>query len=165
MSKIIIFTDGSADLKGFGGWGWVRDIGGDIVKAHGPLYKATNQTAELFAAFKALEDLYMMTAEEIIVYSDSKFLVEGMNEWVIGWKIDAKARKSEVWHTASGTVVVHQQLWEALWLLSRPHAISWEWVKGHSGIEGNEIADGLASQGLNTARLEGFVKENPNAFE
>lgn len=36
---------------------------------------------------------------------------------------------------------------KALDYLCRSHLINWQWVRGHSGNRGNEIADGLAVRG------------------
>jgi len=32
------------------------------------------------------------------------------------------------------------------------HDVTWKWVRGHAGIEGNEIADQLANQGIEELR-------------
>ena len=46
---------------------------------------------------------------------------------------------------ASGGPVKNQDLWERMYELGQALTIKWSWVKGHSGIEGNERADVLAS--------------------
>ena len=40
--------------------------------------------------------------------------------------------------------VKNKDLWVELDNLTDKHSIKWEWVKGHSGDYGNEIADKLA---------------------
>eukprot|EP01117_Protostelium_nocturnum_P008885 TRINITY_DN3187_c0_g1_i1.p1 TRINITY_DN3187_c0_g1~~TRINITY_DN3187_c0_g1_i1.p1 ORF type:complete len:307 (-),score=102.22 TRINITY_DN3187_c0_g1_i1:50-970(-) len=55
----------------------------------------TNQKAELVAGIRALETVYVKVAttkpkwneeEEIVIQSDSEYLVKGMNEWIVNWK-------------------------------------------------------------------------------
>ena len=62
-----------------------------------------------------------------------------------GWK-----RKG--WMTASKQPVKNKDLWQALDEQCQRHEVTWKWVKGHAGIEGNEIADELANQGIDELR-------------
>ncbi len=61
-----------------------------------------------------------------------------MTEWIKGWK-------NNNWIASNKKPVKNKDLWQELDVQSSRHAISWQWVKGHSGNEGNEQADMLAN--------------------
>ena len=58
--------------------------------------------------------------------------------------------KKRGWKTASKTAVKNEDLWRRLDALIVSHQIEWLWVKGHSGIIGNERADQLANKGIDS---------------
>jgi ribonuclease HI len=90
---------------------------------------------ELISAIKALEELQEACAVEL--YSDSKYLINGMTHWINNW---IKNR----WINSEKKPVKNKELWVRLLSLSIYHKISWNWVAGHSGNEFNERADQLA---------------------
>jgi ribonuclease HI len=47
--------------------------------------------------------------------------------------------------------VKNVDLWQRLQIASAQHRVEWFWVKGHSGIADNELADALATRGLQEA--------------
>ena len=63
--------------------------------------------------------------------------MQGIQEWIKKWKTND-------WKTAQKKEVKNKDLWVELDNLADKHSIKWEWVKGHSGDYGNEIADKLA---------------------
>jgi ribonuclease HI len=101
----------------------------------------TNNRMELQAVVEGLRCLKRPC--HVRIYTDSKYVQQGMCEWVEGWQ-----RKN--WRTASGKAVKNQDVWEALLEAARPHRIEWEWVKGHAGHPENERADALACAGVPT---------------
>ncbi len=44
--------------------------------------------------------------------------------------------------------VKNVDLWQLLDHENNRHQVKWNWVKGHSGVVGNEIADKLANQAI-----------------
>ena len=52
------------------------------------------------------------------------------------------------WVTADRKPVKNQDLWQRLDELAAAHTIEWHWVKGHSGVPGNERVDLLANQAI-----------------
>ncbi len=56
--------------------------------------------------------------------------------------------KKKNWKTQGGTPVKNADLWKKLDEAASRHKVEWIWVKGHDGIEGNEMADQLANQGV-----------------
>jgi ribonuclease HI len=52
------------------------------------------------------------------------------------------------WKTASKAPVKNVDLWKKLDELAAQHHVSWRWVKGHAGHDGNERADALANRGV-----------------
>ena len=90
---------------------------------------------ELMAAIAALEAVKEPCA--IVLHSDSKYVLQGIAEWMPGWK-----RKG--WKTASGAAVKNQDLWQRLDAAASVHKMQWQWVKGHNGHPDNERVDGLA---------------------
>ena len=99
---------------------------------------------ELSAAIFALASL--KRACELTLYTDSKYVMTGINEWIKGWK-------AKGWQTAAKKPVKNVDLWKQLDEETQRHTIKWVWVKGHAGNEGNEAADQLANHGIDELDL------------
>lgn len=141
MTRTIeIYTDGACrGNPGPGGWGALL-IGGKHQKTmHGGDPETTNNRMELTAAIEALNAL--KGHSRVILYTDSKYVMDGINEWMPNWK-------ERGWKTAAKKPVKNKDLWQALDEAVARHEIDWRWVKGHDGNPGNEKADELANQGI-----------------
>ena len=90
---------------------------------------------ELTAAIKALE--YFEIRKDLIIYTDSKYVKDGIESWIINWKKNG-------WKTTAKKPVKNKELWISLDELMKKHNINWKWVKGHDGNIHNEKADYLA---------------------
>ena len=142
--EVIIYSDGACrGNPGIGGWGAIlRGQGryqGRVKKVYGGEYETTNNRMELLAAIKALKALKRAT--RVALYTDSRYVQQGITEWIDNWR-------KRGWKTANKKPIKNQDLWQELDGLNSKHAISWNWVKGHAGVEDNEIADQLANQGI-----------------
>lgn len=113
--------------------------GGVEKTLHGGESMSTNNRMELTAVIKGLEALTKPC--EVLITTDSKYVLKGVTEWMEGWK-------ARGWRTASKKPVLNVELWKQLDELVAKHRIEWSWVKGHSGHAENEIADQLANQGI-----------------
>nr|XP_004477732.2 ribonuclease H1-like [Dasypus novemcinctus] len=102
--------------------------------------RQTNQTAELEAACRAIEQARSQNLDKLIIKTDSRLLKEGVTKWMPAWKENG-------WKTASGRDVVNRSHFERIDQASRGMDIQWDHVPGHSGIEGNEAAHRLATEG------------------
>lgn len=126
------WTDGSSTGGwGPGGWAWVIVDGPDAGRhASGGCGWTTNQREELKAAHEAMLAIDGL----LLIVSDSEYVVHGFTEWSKKWRADG-------WHK-----VGNADLWRpAIELyLSRRGEVRFEWVKGHSGVVGNDAADELA---------------------
>ena len=105
----------------------------------------TNNRMELMAAIEALNALKKASA--VTLHTDSTYVKDGLTKWIHGWKKNG-------WKTASKKPVKNQDLWQALDEACRRHDVTWKWVKGHAGDEGNERADALARQGAQEAATQ-----------
>lgn len=140
-NKAEIYADGACWQEaggGVGGWGALIKENGIERQIYGGSSMTTNNQMEMLACIKALLDL--KESSIVTIYTDSKYLINGITMWVRGWKRNG-------WLTQSGEAVKNQQLWQELDRLCGIHRIKWEWVRGHSGNRGNEIADALAVKG------------------
>jgi ribonuclease HI len=134
------FTDGACSGNpGPGGWGVLLRMGKHEKELCGGEQQTTNQRMELQAAVEALDALSKPC--RITIHSDSKYVVQGMSEWIHGWK-------KRGWKNAGKKPVANQDLWLALDKAAARHDVSWQWVKGHAGHPENERADELARQGI-----------------
>ncbi len=129
-----IYCDGSGRDAGPGGYGVILRYGEAEKELSGFEPAATSQRMELTAAIRGLEAL--QRPGRVHVYSDSQYLVRGMNEWLAGWR---RAGRLE-----SPDALKNQDLWRRLAELSAQHRIAWEWVRGHDGHVFNERCDRLA---------------------
>lgn len=143
MKAVVIYTDGACrGNPGPGGWGALLAIGAHQRSLCGGERETTNNRMELMGAIMALEALREPCA--VTLHTDSTYVMKGITEWLPGWK-------ARGWRTASRQPVKNQDLWERLDRATQGHRIDWRWVKGHAGDPGNEAADALANQGLETA--------------
>tara|TARA_R110000772_G_scaffold155191_2_gene266261 strand:- start:1291 stop:1725 length:435 start_codon:yes stop_codon:yes gene_type:complete len=140
INTVTIYTDGACrGNPGPGGWGAVLEYNGKRRTMYGGENNSTNNRMELTAVIMALEALRFPC--DIDLYSDSKYVLQGITEWLPNWK-------KRNWLTASKKPVLNIDLWQELDLLAAEHKINWHWVKGHSGHPGNELADALANKGI-----------------
>jgi len=137
MEKVEIFTDGACKGNpGPGGYGCILKINGQTREIKGGEKKTTNNIMEMTAAIVALKSLKEPC--EVSLTTDSKYLIQGITEWIHGW-----IRRG--WVNASKQPVKNQPLWKELHQLNKKHKITWHWVKGHSGHPENERCDQLAN--------------------
>jgi ribonuclease HI len=133
MKKIEIFTDGSSlGNPGPGGWCAILRYKSHEKILKGSQYHTTNNKMELTAVIEALKALKEPC--EIDLYSDSTYVLKGINEWLEGWK--KKNFKG----------VKNPELWKEFLEVSKNHKINVFWVKGHSGHKENEICDKIAKE-------------------
>ena len=73
---------------------------------------------------------------DVVIVSDSQYLVRGITEWVPGWA-------ARGWRRKTGAIE-NLDLWQELVLAARTHDVRWRWVRGHAGHAKNEYANDLA---------------------
>lgn len=136
-----MYTDGACKGNpGKGGWGVLLRYKGKERTLHGGEAHTTNNRMELRAVIEGFGAL-TRPACDVHVFSDSKYVLTGITEWLPNWK-------SRGWKTAAKKPVLNVDLWQQLDHLAAQHTVTWEWVKGHSGHPENEMADALANQGI-----------------
>ena len=140
MKTVIIYTDGACrGNPGPGGWGVLIKYREHSKEMYGGDASTTNNKMELTAAIEALKEIKEPC--EIILYTDSKYVLKGIEEWIHNWK-------KRGWKGSNKKPVKNIELWKKLDELRDKHTIKWNWVKGHSGDPGNETADMLANRGI-----------------
>lgn len=150
--RITIFTDGGAlNNPGPGGYGVVMRYGKHMKTLSGGFRKTTNNRMELMAVIKALEAL-KKEGLHIDIYTDSQYVQKAVTlKWVFNWeKTNFKGKKNA-------------DLWKQFLPLFRKHHINFHWVKGHAGIEDNELCDQLVQQESRSNPREvdyGYEREN-----
>lgn len=144
--KVVLYTDGACKGNpGPGGWGALLQTTTDkgLIERElcGGERETTNNRMEMMAVIEGLSALTRPC--EVTVYLDSKYVMQGITEWIAGWK-------ARGWKTAAKQPVKNVDLWQRLDAVvsSSGHTIDWQWVKGHAGNAGNERADALANQGI-----------------
>ena len=91
------------------------------------------------AAIQALASL--TRACKIELTTDSKYVKNGMTEWLANWK-------KRGFKTANKKPVKNIDLWQRLDEEVTRHEIKWSWIKGHAGHKYNELADELANKAI-----------------
>jgi ribonuclease HI len=140
MNDVVMYTDGACSGNpGPGGWGAVMMSGKYHKELSGGERETTNNRMEMMAIIQGAEALNRGCSVDI--YTDSTYVMKGMTEWLEGWK-------QRGWRTASKQPVKNVDLWQRLEKALDRHEVKWFWVKGHSGVPGNERADELARDGI-----------------
>ena len=142
---IIIYTDGAAlGNPGPGGYGAVMMHAEHRKELSGGFRRTTNNRMELTAAIEALNALKQSCS--VSLHTDSVYVKDGITKWIENWKNNG-------WRTAAKKPVKNAELWQLLDDAVKRHDVTWYWVKGHNGDEGNERADELANMGLNNYKI------------
>jgi ribonuclease HI len=145
---IEIYTDGACrGNPGPGGWAVLLRKGEREREISGAEALTTNNRMELTAVIRALEALKRPVQANL--YTDSEYVRRGVCEWLPEWK-------ARGWRTAARKPVKNQDLWEQLDRLVMGHDIDWHWVRGHSGVAGNERVDRLANAAIDTLSRQGL---------
>ncbi len=132
---LTIYTDGAArGNPGRGGYGAILMWKGHKKEISQGYLHTTNNRMELMSVIAALESL---TRPGVIIhiYSDSKYVVQAVNEkWLDKWiATDFKGGKK------------NRDLWTRYYNISREHQIKFIWVKGHASNPFNQRCDELAT--------------------
>ena len=132
----VLYTDGSClGNPGRGGWA-ARCV--DLFDISGGTEHSTNNIMEMTAVVKGLEKCLEHGLTDVIVYTDSVYVMKGMNVWIHGWK-------NKGWKTAGGTPVKNKELWIRLdELREKFNTVEMHWVKAHAGNPQNEWVDNEA---------------------
>lgn len=140
----VVYTDGCCSSNGKSkaragiGVYWGR---GHRLNVGDRLYgRQTNQRAEIQAACRAIEQAKSQNISKLVLYTDSKFTINGITKWVKTWK------KND-WKLSTGKPVINKEDFEKLDELVQDIDVTWMHIRGHAGFAGNEEADRLAREG------------------
>lgn len=143
MATVTIYTDGACSGNpGPGGWGAILISGSLRKEISGGDRDTTNNRMELMAAISALRELKIQSDVEL--YTDSKYVKQGISEWITTWKTNG-------WKRRSGKKLLpvkNEDLWRELDALNARHRVTFRWVEGHAGHPDNERADELARNAI-----------------
>ena len=148
-NEIVIYTDGGCSGNpGPGGWGVVVIYNGQARQLSGGEYHTTNNRMELMAAINALSivvNTEVFKGLPVTVNIDSQYVKNGITSWIKGWK-------AKGWRTSDKKPVKNQDLWEKLDALNSSLNVTWNWVKGHAGVQYNEVCDQLCQEEIEKHR-------------
>ncbi|MDM8532448.1 ribonuclease HI [Anaerolineales bacterium HSG25] len=147
IPQITIYTDGACHPNpGPGGWAAIllKPDQNEPQEFAGAESHTTNNRMELRAAAEGLRSL--SEPHRVDVYTDSKYLRQGITEWLPNWE-------QRNWQTMGKKDVKNKDLWQTLSGQQARHEVYWHWVKGHAGNKWNERADKLAVAQLPQIKL------------
>ena len=157
MAVVELYTDGSArGNPGRGGYGTILKFGDKEREIAQGFRLTTNNRMELLAVIVGLETL---TREglEVIVYSDSKYVVESVEKkWVFGWAKKGFKGKKNV------------DLWKRFLLIYPKNKVKFKWIRGHNDHPFNERCDVLATtaaDGRNLLVDDGYEASKDDLFK
>jgi len=150
LKQVVIYTDGACTGNpGPGGYGVVLIHGEHRKELSAGFRLTTNNRMEILGCIAALQELKKPC--EVTIYSDSRYVVNTMTKsWALRWRKDGWKRKdgNGEWKDA-----LNSDLWAQILDLCDRHRVSFEWVRGHCGNQGNERCDQLARGAAASGRL------------
>jgi len=142
MDVISIYTDGACSGNpGPGGWAYIMRWKEHEKQDSGCSRHTTNNKMELQGVISALRAINR-PVDKILLFSDSQYVVKGINEWLKGWKDRnfINVKNAEIWHELSDLMERKCDVFEA------------NWVRGHSGHKENELVDKMAVEAISKCR-------------
>lgn len=138
--SVLIYADGACvGNPGPGGYGAIIVDPSGRKEISGGYVETTNNRMELIAVIMGIDAVQV--ASKIQVFSDSKYVIDGINVWMKKWIIS-------FWRTSTGKPVLNQDLWKVLKSYTECHDITFSWVKGHFNHLENNRADELANKAI-----------------
>jgi ribonuclease HI len=145
LPQVELYTDGACSGNpGPGGWAFIlRHLpSGREIECWGGDARTTNNRMELMAVIEGLRRLRRRCRVDL--YSDSQYVVNGLTEWMDGWKAKGWRR--------GRTPVKNLELWQELDDLREKHDLRAQWVRGHDRHTENERVDRLAVKAIEEFR-------------
>ena len=138
----IIYTDGACSGNpGKGGWGLIILRDEKVLEYFGFNNNTTNNRMEMTAIIQGLSKC--KKDEDIILYSDSKYVLSGIKDWMLNWK-------QNDWKTVKNKPIKNKDLWLLIdECIQKKDNVKFRHVKAHNGDLYNERADYLAKYAIN----------------
>ncbi len=148
--KYFAYTDGSSrGNPGAAGWATIIMNSEKVREYNGHNKLATNNQMEIYAVLFAMSfatqnlNTESSSDDEIEIYSDSLYVVKGVNEWVYSWT-------KNNWKNSQKKEVLNKDLWQKMWglmndLVYKNIKYKVIHIKGHAGHKYNERADLLCT--------------------
>jgi ribonuclease HI len=139
---ITMTTDGGANPNpGPAGWGVLIRQNGKFLCLWKGYDRASNNVMEISAVIAGLN--YLPAHMVVWLSTDSQYVQKGVTEWMPKWKRNG-------WKNSKKAGAANKSLWLSLEsAIERHRRVEFTWVKAHSGLIHNEIADTLATRGVN----------------
>jgi len=143
-ANFLLIADGACKRNpGPGGWAYVVASENEVFEAYGSDPHTTNNRMEISGLLFGLRKLAKLSWKgSLQVHLDSQYVLSGASAWIFGWQ-------KRGWKTAEGEDVKNADLWQELAAelqkLKGSLRISWHYVRGHTGVPGNERVDELAA--------------------
>ncbi|HEX5196612.1 MAG TPA: ribonuclease HI [Gaiellales bacterium] len=138
MAEVVeLWTDGACSGNpGPGGWGAILIWNGHERELSGGEADTTNNRMELMSVIMGLAAI--TRPMDVVINTDSAYVEQAFTKgWLEQWRRNG-------WRTASKQAVKNQDLWQRLAEEAARHNVSFQRVRGHTGVEMNERADQLA---------------------
>jgi ribonuclease HI len=132
-----LWTDGACSGNpGPGGWGAILVWNGHERELSGGEADTTNNRMELMSVIMGLAAI--TRPMDVVINTDSAYVEQAFTKgWLELWQRNG-------WRTAAKQAVKNQDLWQRLAEEAARHNVSFQRVRGHTGVEMNERADQLA---------------------
>lgn len=153
---IVAYTDGGCHNSGpcWGGAGtYIETKEKEAFGfAQGMVAPSTNNIAELMGYVNFLDYCIEHNVKTALVYLDSQYVLKGATQYIKGWE-----RRG--WVKADGTAPANLAIWQDInkKQIICDTKIEYKWVKGHSGVHGNEMADELATRGKELSEKKDYT--------
>ena len=140
MPVVDVYTDGGfRNQVGYGGYGAIAVCGPFSRFYYGGFADVSNNEMEILAVLAVLRSLTRPCRVHVV--SDSKYVVNALNGWIISWKAND-------WIKSDGKPVANRALWEEMYFYTQFHVIHADWRRGHQlSNKENTLCDHLATIG------------------